>query len=208
MGPPPGSLETNVTVFGSAVANAVNLVQLSAIPPQFAFANDLHPTQTVGTELLGRWRAGPFAVTLTYDYVNSTEFQPDAPARTTVPLNPRDSGTFTATWEQGSIGRVGLEGFFTGRQTLAGTDTPNPYRTSSPSYVMFGLLLQHQFGPVGVFLNGENLTDRRLTRDQPLLLRARAADGRWTTDAWGPLEGRVINLGARWRFGEKQGGAT
>jgi outer membrane receptor for ferrienterochelin and colicins len=53
-----------------------------------------------------------------------------------------------------------------------------------------------------VFLNAENLTDRRLTRVDPLLLPSRAADGRWTTDALGPLDGRVINFGVRWRFGE------
>lgn len=62
------------------------------------------------------------------------------------------------------------------------------------------MLVQRQFGPVNLFLNGVNLTDRRLTRSQPLLLPARAADGRWTVDSWGPLEGRVINLGLRWQL--------
>ncbi len=76
------------------------------------------------------------------------------------------------------------------------------YRTMSPSFVMFGVLLERQAGPVTVFLNGENLTDRRLTRFQPLLLPTQAPDGRWTTDAWGPLDGRVISLRVRWRFAE------
>jgi outer membrane receptor for ferrienterochelin and colicins len=57
------SLETNVTVFGSTISNTVNLIEVSTIPPRFAFANDPHPTRTFGTEELGRWRAGPFAVT-------------------------------------------------------------------------------------------------------------------------------------------------
>ena len=65
---------------------------------------------------------------------------------------------------------------------------------------MFGILLQRRFGVVNVFLNAENLTDRRLTRAHPLVLPTRAPDGLWTTDAWGPLDGRVIKVGMRWRF--------
>jgi outer membrane receptor for ferrienterochelin and colicins len=137
---------------------------------------------------------------MTHAYVNSTEFQPDALSRTTVPLNPRHSGTFVATWEKEGFGRVGIEGLYTGHQTLTGTDTLNPYRTTSRSYIMFGVLIQRQIGPMRVFLNGENLTDRRMTRFQPLLLPTQAPDGRWTTDEWGPLEGRVINVGFSWRF--------
>ena len=198
---PHGSLEANMTIFDSAVSNAVNLTQVSSIPPHFAFANDPEPTRTFGTELLARWRAGPLVVTATHVYVNSTQFEPNATARTTVPLNPRHSGGLTLVWEKEAIGRVGLEALFTGRQTLTGTDTENPYLPMSPSYVMFGVLLQRQLGPVSVFLNAENLNDRRMTRYQPLVLPTQAPDGRWTTDAWGPLDGRVINLGMRWRFG-------
>jgi outer membrane receptor for ferrienterochelin and colicins len=199
---PRGALETDVTVFGSSIAHAVNLVEVSAMPPRFAFENDPQPTRTFGTEVLARWRSGPLEIVATHTYVNSTEFQPDEPARMTVPLNPRHAAGFTAAWEPEGAGRVGIEAFYTGRQSLTGTDTPNPYRTMSASYVEFGVLVEHQFGPVNVFLNGENLTDRRMTRFQPLLLPARAPDGRWTTDAWGPLDGRVVNLGMRWRFGE------
>ena len=66
---------------------------------------------------------------------------------------------------------------------------------------MLGFLVQRRIGSADVFLNAENLTDRRLTRFQSLVLPAQAPDGRWTTDGWGPLDGRVINLGVRWRFG-------
>jgi outer membrane receptor for ferrienterochelin and colicins len=191
------SIETNVTMFGSELKNAVSLVQVSDIPPQFAFANAEAPTRNVGTELLLRWRSGPIALTATHAYVNSTEFPPDALERRAVPLNPRHSGTFTATWEEEEIGRIGIEGLFTGRQSLI----DNPYRSTSPSFLMFGILLQRRFGAASVSLNAENLIDRRLTRVQPLVLPERAADGRWTTDAWGPLDGRVINLSIRWRFG-------
>jgi outer membrane receptor for ferrienterochelin and colicins len=51
-----------------------------------------------------------------------------------------------------------------------------------------------------VFLNAENLLDARQTRWDPLLLPARAPEGRWTTDVWAPLEGRTFNAGVRLEF--------
>ncbi len=205
---PHGLLETDLTVFGSEVAHAVDLVQMSASPPRFAFVNDPRPMRALGTELLVSGRSGPFEFTTIYNYTDSTEVEPDSISRITVPLNPRHSGIVTVSWEKERIGSIGLEALFTGRQTLTGTLTPNPYRTTSPSFVMFGVLLERKVGPVTVFLNGENLTDRRLTRFQPLVLPAQAHDGRWTTDAWGPLDGRVISLGVRWRFGELSRGRS
>jgi iron complex outermembrane receptor protein len=68
--------------------------------------------------------------------------------------------------------------------------------------VVIGLLAERRLGRVSVFVNGENLTNVRQTGWDPLLRPARAVDGRWTVDAWAPLEGRVINGGIRWRLGE------
>ena len=55
-------------------------------------------------------------------------------------------------------------------------------------------------GRVRLFINGENLTGVRQTRWDPLLRPTRAVDGRWTVDAWAPLEGRNINGGLRFSF--------
>jgi len=33
-----------------------------------------------------------------------------------------------------------------------------------------------------------------------MLLSERAADGRWTVDAWAPVEGRTVNGGLRLEF--------
>lgn len=91
---------------------------------------------------------------------------------------------------------LGVEVYFTGRQRLEA----NPYRERSEAYVIVGLLAERRFGPVRVFVNGENLTGVRQTRWDPLLRPARAADGRWTVDAWAPLDGRTINGGLRVAF--------
>jgi hypothetical protein len=55
-------------------------------------------------------------------------------------------------------------------------------------------------GSGGRALNAENLLDARQTRFDPLVLPARAPEGRWTTDAWAPLEGRTFNAGVRLEF--------
>jgi iron complex outermembrane receptor protein len=48
-----------------------------------------------------------------------------------------------------------------------------------------------------VFLNGENLLNVRLTKYEPLVRPQPGPGGRWTVDAWAPLEGRVVNAGIR-----------
>jgi iron complex outermembrane receptor protein len=62
------------------------------------------------------------------------------------------------------------------------------------------MLAERRLGRVRVFLNAENLTDVRQTRHHPLVRRVQADDGRWTVDAWAPLEGRTVNGGMRLSF--------
>jgi outer membrane receptor protein involved in Fe transport len=57
-----------------------------------------------------------------------------------------------------------------------------------------------RIGRALLFINGENLTDVRPTRWESLLRPARGLDGRWTVDAWAPLDGRNINGGVRLAF--------
>ena len=48
-----------------------------------------------------------------------------------------------------------------------------------------------------VFLNAENLLDVRLTDYQPLVRPQAGPGGRWTVDAWAPLEGSFeITIGS------------
>ena len=51
-----------------------------------------------------------------------------------------------------------------------------------------------------MFVNVENLADVRQTKDDPLIRPVRLPDGRWTVDAWGPLDGRTWNGGLRVAF--------
>jgi len=99
-------------------------------------------------------------------------------------------------WEREERGRIGVEAYFTGQQRLE----DNPYRSQSEGYLLFGGLVERRFGLVRLFVNAENLGGVRQTRFDPLVRPFQAADGRWTVDAWAPLDGRVINGGVRIAF--------
>ena len=66
--------------------------------------------------------------------------------------------------------------------------------------MILGLLAEKRFGRFRVFVNAENLGDARQTRWDSLMRPAPGADGRWTVDAWAPLDGRVFNGGVRVEF--------
>jgi iron complex outermembrane receptor protein len=150
--------------------------------------------RNAGLELLSTIRKGPFSATASYVYVNST--QPEPGQRVDTPLTPRQSFGLTGMWEKSDIWRIGAECYYTGRQRLE----ENPYRSESEPYVLVGFLAERRFGPFRLFLNAENLGDVRQTNWNPLLRPDRGVDGRWTVDAWAPLDGRVFNGGVRIRF--------
>jgi outer membrane receptor for ferrienterochelin and colicins len=160
----------------------------------YTLATLVLPTTTTGIESVATYRRPPFSVTATYTFVHSREGVGED--RGDVPLTPRHSAGLVGMWENAKRGRVGLEAYFTGRQRLE----DNPYRAQSAAYVLFGALVERRIGRVRVFINAEDLAGVRQTRWDPLVRPARAVDGRWTVDAWAPLDGRVINGGVRLAF--------
>jgi iron complex outermembrane receptor protein len=94
------------------------------------------------------------------------------------------------------VWHFGVEWYLTGHQRL----DANPYREQSAPYGLFGVLAIRRVGRAFLFINGENLTNVQQTDWDPLLRPSRGVDGRWTVDAWAPLDGRVINGGVRFRF--------
>ncbi|HUE88099.1 MAG TPA: TonB-dependent receptor plug domain-containing protein [Vicinamibacterales bacterium] len=185
-----GPLSSTVTVFASRIADAVYVDRADA----YVLRNLGDPTTNAGVELLTTLRQAPFALTTSYTYVRAREVVDGS--RQDVPLTPRHSAGVVGMWEEEDAGRVGVEWYYTGRQALE----ENPYRATSEPYSVLGLLAERQFGHLRLFVNLENLTGVRQTRWDPLLGPTRATDGRWTVDAWAPLEGRNINGGVRLRF--------
>jgi outer membrane receptor for ferrienterochelin and colicins len=185
-----GPLAYTATLFASRIKDPLHVER----SPSYVLSTLPDPTTNVGLELLGTLRREPFSVTATYTYVQARETL--GPIEEDVPLTPRHGAGLVGMWEKEGVGRVGIEWYYTGRQRL----DENPYRMGSEPYMILGLLAEKQFGRIRLFLNGENLTDVRQTRWDPLLLTTRASDGRWTVDAWAPLEGRTVNGGFRVRF--------
>ena len=185
-----GPLSYTVTLFASRIADPLHVERA----PRFVLGNLDDPTINRGLELLATFRQEPFAVTGTYTYVHARETV-DGIERD-VPQTPRHSAGIVGMWEREDVGRVGVEWYYTGRQALE----ENPYRTESEPYVIVGLLAEKQFGRLRLFINGENLSGVRQTRWDPLLRPTRAVDGRWTVDAWAPLDGRNVNGGVRFGF--------
>lgn len=188
-----GPVSLTTTLFASNVRNPVhvnrgNAYQIVKLPEQ---------TTNRGVELLGTWRKAPFAATASYTYVRSRELELAGGARADIALTPRHSLGLVGVWEQEGKGRLGIECYYTGRQRLE----YDPYREFSKPYVIFGIMGERRINQhMRLFLNLENLTNVRQTRWNSLLRPNRGPDGRWTVDAWGPLDGRVINGGIRFNF--------
>lgn len=189
-----GPVEANVTFFGSNMTNGTELVPVA--PDRVRLVNVPGQARIRGGELLLRHRWGSFVVTGSYVYVDASE--PLLPGgRRTAPLTPRHSAGVVAMWEEHDKGRIGLELYYTGKQQLE----DNPYRGTSRPYFDLGFLAEAAIGKARVFVNAENILDVRQSRYDRLLRPSRAADGRWTVDAWAPIDGFVVNAGVRLRFG-------
>ncbi len=217
-----GLLEVNATAFGSTVRHALQVRDATGVTADGArhimLTNSPSATHTWGGELLARLaqelgegeEAPVLRVTATYTYLRSTECDPDlldeiaadaqVCVRREVPLTPRHAAGLVASFEQEEVSRLGLELYYTGRQSLEN----NPYREESRPYLIFGLLGERAFetriGVARIFLNLENITGVRQTRYDPLLLPTRGPGGRWTTDAWTELTGFTLNGGVRLGF--------
>ena len=204
-----GQLELNATVFGSRIERPL-LVRDSTRPSVplsrvLALTNASVPTTTWGTDMFARLRiggvlSGELGLLGTYVHLRSTDEDPDRPGvRRDAPLTPRHAAGLDVIWEREGNGRVGLELFYTGRQTL----DDNPYRSASEPYLLVGLLGEWRVPSLPfarVFVNAENLGGVRQTRFDPLVLPQRGRGGRWTTEAWTELAGATINAGVRADF--------
>jgi outer membrane receptor for ferrienterochelin and colicins len=185
-----GPLSTTLTLFRSRIVNPVDVERTD----QYVIRNLLNPTTNTGLEALGVWASDDFSFVASYAYVRSRQDSDEG--RVEVPLTPRHSLGLDAAWESEGKWRLGVEWYYTGAQRLEA----NPYRKESAPYKLFGVLVSRRIGSVLLFLNGENLLNVKQTDWEPLLRPTRGIDGRWTVDAWAPLDGRVLNGGMRVAF--------
>ena len=187
-----GRLSTTLTLFASRVKNPVEAER----EDRFALVNRPDATRNTGIEALAIYRLDDLSIVANYAWVRAREGEPAG--RVDVPLTPRHSVGIDGMWQwaDGRDARLGVEWYYTGEQRLEA----NPYRERSRPYHVFGVLYERRVGRARLFVNGENLTDVRQTRWDPIVRPSRGVDGRWTVDGWAPLEGRAINGGVRLSF--------
>jgi iron complex outermembrane receptor protein len=185
-----GPLSVTATLFASRIHDPLFVERTT----DYVLSNQPAASTNVGTELLATWRKEPLSFTAVYGFVRACEYE-----NTTfedVPLTPRHSVTLLGGIEDEEVGRFVVEWFYTGSQRLEA----NPYRSEGVPYMTVGLLAEHAFGKLHVFVNVEDLNNVHQTQYDPLVRPTQGADGRWTVDAWAPLDGRNINGGIRFTF--------
>ena len=185
-----GPLSATATLFASRIHDPLFVERTTA----YVLASQPFASTNVGTELLATWRKEPLSLTAVYGFVRAREFENTA--FEDAPLTPRHSVTLLGGVEDEEVGRFVMEWFYTGRQRLEA----NPFRDQSVPFTTIGLLAERAFGKVRVFVNVEDLNNVRQSGYDPLLRPTRGVDGRWTVDAWAPLDGRNINGGIRVKF--------
>jgi iron complex outermembrane receptor protein len=193
---PLGPSQLNAAVFGSRVNDTLDVRPSATVTGSYELVPLAGPTLTYGAELLATVRRGDIGVVGSYTFVHATEPDVLTGQRLQAALVPTHTAGLVVTWEREGQARVGVETYFTGRQRL----DDGPYRPASEPYVYFGAMAERIIGRVRLFVNVENLSDRRQTRFDPLVRPSPRFDGRWTVDVWGPVEGRVLNTGLRLRF--------
>ena len=76
------------------------------------------PTRTMGSELFAKIGTGDVSLVLTHTFLHSTEFDVKDLKRQAVPLTPKHAAGFDFFWRQEKRMRVGIEGYYTCRQSL------------------------------------------------------------------------------------------
>jgi iron complex outermembrane receptor protein len=183
------ALELNATLFRSHITDALVLRGNE-------IANARGPVRTQGSELIARYHVEGMDLIATHMFVWATEANPDASGRREVPLNPRHTAGVDWLWGITERIRLGVEFFYTGRQQV----DESPFRMQSEPYLLWGAVFEWRVGRARLFANVENLSNIRQTQYDPLVRPSPGPLGVWTVDAWGPLEGRILNGGIRVGF--------
>ena len=197
-----GSVDVGATLGGFDLSGAVFATVLHhpviAIPAsggRYSLVNSEFAHSARGIELSGAFGLGPLRINGLYTYTDSRERSSlTSKVESAAPYVPRHTGGADISWRHATRGtRIALGSFFTSRQLL----NDDPALEVSKPYAVTGIQMSQKVGRFKLFANIENLTDVRQTKYAPVVLPARATDGRWTATPWAPLEGRTFSIGVR-----------
>jgi iron complex outermembrane receptor protein len=153
-----------------------------------SFVNAPGNIYTQGAETNIKFTADALGIYLGYTYTDTRLHYNGI--TTTQPLTPKNRVSFDLTYEVEDSFRAGAEAFYTGQQTLSDG-------TIGRDYVTFGLLVQKMWKRFDIYINCEDLTDRRQTRWDSIYTDS-ITQPRFR-DIYAPLDGVVVNAGIRIR---------
>jgi outer membrane receptor for ferrienterochelin and colicins len=151
-----------------------------------SFVNAPGHLSSQGTETNVKLSMDELSFYVGYTYVNVRQYFNGQSF--TQPLTAKNRVSFDATYEIEDCFRAGIESFYTGQQLLSDG-------TIGQGYVTFGALVQKMWKRLDVFVNCENLTDRRQTRWQNI--NTGSISNPVFREIYAPLDGVVVNAGLR-----------
>lgn len=108
-----------------------------------------------------------------------------------LPLVPMHKLNLALIYEKENVIKLGLEGYFTGRQYLSnGMETP--------SFPEFGFMAEKPFRIFSLFINFENFTDTRQSRYKPVVSGPRINPA--FDEIWTHTEGFAVNGGIKFKW--------
>lgn len=108
-----------------------------------------------------------------------------------LPLVPKDKLNTALIYEKEDVIKLGLEGYFTGRQYLSDG-------TRTPGFSVFGFMAEKIFSRFSLFINLENFTDTRQSKYKNVVNGSHLSPT--FDEIWTHTEGFVINGGIKLKF--------
>jgi iron complex outermembrane receptor protein len=188
--------ELLVTAFRSVIENAIRLSGAADGTDAVTLKNAPGRTRIDGVETAAIWRFAGGKFLGTYGYTTGSRPNAVTGIGESIPMIPRQHVGGDLMFERPGVYRGGIEATWYGAQSL----DDDPFRTQSKPYLYTMAIAVRQFGRVEAVVNFENLLNVRQTNTDPLLRPTPGMGGRWTTDAWAPLEGFMANVALRYRW--------
>ena len=155
----------------------------------FKYINATKPLNTKGFETYVAVKHDDLEVYLGYTYTVAKQLY--KPVQPNVPLSAKSKFAAVISNEFSPRFRACIEASYTGRQYLDnGTRTPGYFITAG--------MIRYDIKKLSLVLNCENFFDYRQTRKETIVYGSMTNPS--FKQIWGPVDGRVINLSARFNF--------
>jgi len=156
----------------------------------YSFENAAKPVQSAGFEMNARFiYRDNFKLFLGYTYTDTKARY--LSGNQFLPLVPRHKLNSALIYEKEGVIKLGLEGYFTGKQYLSNG-------TRTPAYNEFGFMAEKIFNKFSLFVNFENFTDTRQSRYKNVVNGSHLQPA--FDEIWTHTEGFVVNGGVKLRL--------